>query len=411
LASDAATGYGTAEHWSARMKGGLGSPEEMDAKMPKKMRDICNQWIVATYQMDEMENAAGALVCARVLRMFLIFFIVTSTIGLCVGFFLKASLAAPMESEQYGELAAPDLVVCPSPWGSAFLGFNFKAAEKGLVPGTAFKALDSHNYSYSPFDPTEVSSGDSEQWLHHCMIMKFNDVMLKPHGKVAQYTAFETVALTFNAQSEDGKFNYGFCNGDNRLPQRWFYGALGSRITGEISYDQVNVGASDVSEGIPRSILGFKGTGNALLGSDTRMEYFYGYFMVRVLSAQAKGLTVFAVIAFVLLLAAAVNNCGLFELFFVEYVPDDEPQPSLEPNLFCQAFCGKWFSSCRRRKAKPEDEEDPAEADAEGAAGAEAPPVKEEPPADSFRKEPSASRQAGATEDALPNAPNVRPIR
>lgn len=377
MKSPDATSYGTAEpeeHWSARMKGGFESPEAMDAKMPKKMRDICNNWIVATYQFDEMENAAGALVCARVLRMFLIFFIVTSTIGLCVGFFLKASLAAPMESEQYGELDAPNLVVCPSPWGSAFLGYNFKTAEKGLVPGSDFKALSAANFSSSAFDPTTVSSGDSEQWLHNCMIVNLKHVLLKPHGEVAQYTAFETVALTFNAQSEDGKFNFGFCNGDNGLPQRWYYGSLGSRITGEINYDQVNVGASDVSEGIPRSILGFKSSGSSLLGSDTRMEYFYGYFMVRVLSAQAKGLTIFAIIAFVLLLAAAVNNCGLFELFFVEYVSPDEPQPSLEPNMFCQAFCGQWFSSCRRRKAKPEDEEDPAEADAEGAADGEATP-------------------------------------
>jgi hypothetical protein len=329
------------------------TPDEIDAKMPKRMRDICNNWIVEAHQFDEMENAGGALMCARLLRAFLIFFIVTSSFGLCVGFIFKASLAAPMETEQYGEISAPGVVFCASPWGTDFLGFEIQAIKEGLVPGNSWHDIPATNWSIDPFvsAPPEMASA-----LANCKYLNIKDVFLHPRGKVAQYAGFETIRMTINAQSEDGKFNFGFCNEDNLMPQRWSYAALGTRVTGEIKYDQVNVGASDVSEGTPRSILAFSTSGSISLGSTTELEYFFGYFMVRVLSAQAKGLTIFAVVAFVLLLAAAVNNCGLFELFFVEYVPDDEPAPSLVPNMVCQEICGKAFSSCRRRKQDPDEE-------------------------------------------------------
>jgi len=293
----------------------------------------------------------------------LIFFIVSSSIGLCVGFFFKASLSAPVETEQYASLPAPNVVFCASPWGTDFLGFDVIAVQEGLVPGKAFKDLQVANWSLGNFNST--LGHESADQLTGCKIISLIDVNLKAHGKVAQYTSFETIRLRINAQSEDGKFNFGFCNSDNELPQRWSYGALGDRLTGEIKYDQVNVGASDVSEGTPRSILSFKTTGTISLGTKTELEYFYGYFMVRVLSAQAKGLTVFAIVAFVLLLAAAVNNCGLFDLFFTEFVADDEEPPALVPNLVCQAVCGQAFGACRRRKADPTaegaDDEKPEE--------------------------------------------------
>jgi hypothetical protein len=335
------------------------TPDELDAKLPPKIRHICNHWIVASYQFDEMENAGAALMCARVLRAFLIFFIVTSTFGLIVGFVLKASLAAPMESEQYSGLAPPSVVICASPWGSEFTSFKFETAQKGTIPGTHFEDLGSSNYSFHSFVPEQ--SEESHTWLSGCKVVEVKDVIFHPHGQIARYSYFDTMKVSFAATSQDGFFNYGFCNGDNKQPQRWQYGTLGKVITGEVQYDQVNVGASDVSEGDPRSILSFKTTGEASIGSSTQIEYYYGYFMVRVLSAQGAGITLFGMVAFVLLVAAAVNNCGLFELFFVEFVPDDEPYPSMVPNLLCQAICGKWFSFCRVRKKSPEPSEDPQE--------------------------------------------------
>jgi len=363
LSDNMAPGYGTEappHAWHHHLK--FPTPDEIDARMPKKMATICNDWIVGTHQFDEMENAGGALVCARVLRGFLIFFIITSSIGLCVGFFFKASLASPMETEQYGEMDAPSVVFCASPWGTDFLGFDVISVQEGEVPGKAFASLPGNNWSVQSFN---ASLGhETASMLTGCKVIALNDVRLHPHGKVAQYTAFDTIRMAINAQTEDGMFNFGFANADGELPQRWAYGSLGERLSGEISYDQVNVGASDVSEGTPRSILGFKGQGSTNLGTRTEVEYYFGYFMVRVLSAQAKGLTIFACVAFVLLFAAAVNNCGLFELFFVEYIPDDEEPPALVPNLVCQAICGNFFTSCRRRKPDPADEEDPKEAEA-----------------------------------------------
>lgn len=346
------------------------TPEEMDAKLPAKIRDLCNNWVVEVHQFDEMDNAGGALVCARVLRAFLIFFIFTSTLGLIVGFYYKGSLASPMETEQSSSLAAPSVVFCASPWGSDFLGFSVEGLSQGLIPGPEFHALPSSNYTLKDFNTTLAT--ESAPFMGGCKYVRLNSVMLKPRGKIAQYSSFETVRLAINAQTEDGTFNYGFCNADNEMPQRWNYGSLGSRITGEIHYDQVNVGATEVSEGTPRSILAFASSGSSMIGSKTELEYYYGYFMLRVLSAQSKGISIFSYVAFVLLVAAAVNNCGLFELFFVEYVPDDEPPPALVPNMLCQATLGQLCSACRRRKDPAADPAaaDPTEADAEAAAPA-----------------------------------------
>jgi hypothetical protein len=354
------SGFGTFEspRWMQELTPRFPSPEEMDERLPKRMRDICNDWIVATHQFDEMENAGGALTCARLLRGFLIFFIVTSSIGLCVGFFFKASLAAPMETEQYPELAAPGVVFCASPWGTDFMGFEVQAVQKGVVPGNDWHDVPTKKWKVDAFNTS--LAGDIAKTLTPCKYLNIKDLPLHSRGKVARYEGFETIRLKLSAQSQDGKYNFGFCNADNPMPQRWSYASLGNRETGEISYDQVNVGASDVSDGEPRSVLNFKSSGSMMLGKTTELEFYYGYFFVRVLSAQAKGLTVFAIVAFVLLLAAAINNCGLFELFFVEYVPDDEPAPSMVPNILCQTVCGPFFSACRRRKQKDDGEAEAA---------------------------------------------------
>merc|ERR1719182_1230708 len=130
-----------------------------------------------------MENAGAALFCARILRMFLIFFIVTSTFGLIVGFVLKASLAAPMESEQYSGLSPPSVVLCASPWGSEFMSFKFETAQTGTIPGNDFKDLGSSNYSFESFIPEQ--SEESHTWLSSCKLVKINDVTFHPHGQIA----------------------------------------------------------------------------------------------------------------------------------------------------------------------------------------------------------------------------------
>jgi hypothetical protein len=205
-------------------------------------------------------------------------------------------------------------------------------------------------------DPAEIKRelDDTFNALSGCYEL-FLSAVLRPRGKVAQYIAFDTVHVAFDAGTPDGHYNFGFVNGDGPYPQRWYSAALKTRNTGEISYDQLNVGASDVSEGIPHSVMNFGSMGTANTASgDTELEFFYGYFFIRILAVQKGGITIFALVAFILLLAASINNCGLFELFFQEYVPDDEPPPELEPNILCQAVCGKCFSSCRRKKAEPE---------------------------------------------------------
>lgn len=330
--------------------------EAMDRRMPERMRTFCNEWVVAAHQFDNMESPAGALLCGRVLRMFLIFFIVMSTTGLIVGFVLKGKIESPMATEQVQSMVAPSLVLCPSPWGTYFKDFNVAKVEEGLTPGESFHKIDFNLTSFN-----SSLANDSSAAVTGCHNVELG-VRLQPHGPVAAYTSFDTVRVTFDAASEDGNYMFGFTNGDGPMPQRWATALLGQRETGEIGYDQTNVGASDVSEGDPRSTLNFNSMGaHPSASGSTELDFYYGYFMIRILQAQARGITVFAIVAFMLLVAASVNNCGLFDLFFVEYVPDDEPPPELVPNMVCQVVCGRCFSSCRRRKEPQEETEETAE--------------------------------------------------
>lgn len=313
---------------------------EVDQKMPSKMRDFCDTWVVAPEQFENMEDPVGAMLCARALRMFLIVFVITATVGLIVGFILKRALpgGGALEMEQVEKLGAPSVMLCASPWGTSFKSFKVNSVEKGIVPGTSFSALK--------FDEKTVNSFTALSRCHHVLL----STVLMPHGEMGQYTSFDTIRLGFTAETEDGTYNFGFTNSDGPLPQVWSYASLGSRVIGHINYDQLNVGKNEIFSGTPRSSLSFQSTGSVNSKSGTELEYFFQSFAIRTLSVQSSGLTLFTVVTFILLVAAAVNNCGLFDIFFVEYVPDDEPPPVLEPNVFFRATLGRCFSSCRRRK-------------------------------------------------------------
>jgi len=314
--------------------------DEVNQRMPSKMRDFCDTWVVAPNQFENMEDPVGAMLCARALRMFLIVFVITATVGLIVGFIFKSALpgGGALEMEQVEKLGAPSVMLCASPWGTSFKSFKVHSVEKGVVPGTSFSALK--------FDEVAVNASATLSKCQHVLL----STVLLPHGEIGQYTSFDTIRLGFNAETEDGTYNFGFTNSDGPLPQVWSYASLGSRVTGHINYDQLNVGKNEVFDGTPRSSLTFQSTGSVNSKSGvTELEYFFQSFAIRTLSVQSHGLTLFTVVTFVLLVAAAVNNCGLFDIFFVEYIPDDE-QPVLEPNIFFRATLGKCFSSCRRRK-------------------------------------------------------------
>jgi hypothetical protein len=334
----------SAQRAAQKLDGGLTAIEnEVDQRMPSKMRDFCDTWVVAPDQFENMEDPVGAMLCARALRMFLIVFVITATVGLIVGFILKRALpgGGALEMEQVEKLGAPSVMLCASPWGTSFKNFKVNSVEKGIVPG------DESYFSAVKFDEKAVNSTATLSKCQHVLL----STVLMPHGEIGQYTSFDTIRLGFTAETEDGTYNFGFTNSDGPLPQVWSYASLGSRVTGHINYDQLNVGKNEVFDGTPRSSLTFQSSGSVNSKSGvTELEYFYQSFMIRTLSVQTHGLTLFTVVTFVLLVAAAVNNCGLFDIFFVEYVPDDEPPPVLEPNVFFRATLGKCFSSCRRRK-------------------------------------------------------------
>lgn len=313
---------------------------QLSPRSGSKMRDCCDTWVVAPYQFDNMEDPVGAMLCARALRMFLIVFIITATVGLIVGFIFKAALpgGGALAMAQVDEMGAPSVMLCASPWGTSFKSFKVHSVEKGVVPGTSFSALQ--------FDEVAVNASARLSKCQHVLL----STVLLPHGEIGQYTSFDTIRLGFNAETEDGTYNFGFTNSDAPLPQVWSYASLGSRDIGHIDYDQFNDGKNAVFAGTHKSSLTFQSTGSVNSKSGfTELEYFFQSFTIRTLSVQSHGMTLFTVVTFLLLVAAAVNNCGLWDMCFVEYIPDGE-QPPLEPNIVVRSTLGKCFSSCRRRK-------------------------------------------------------------
>lgn len=317
----------------------------IEGKVNEQMPPLKVSMMPSSEQFKNMEDPVGALLCARALRMFLIVFVVIATVGLIAGFILKRALpgGGALEMQQVQKLGAPSVMLCASPWGTSFRSFKVNSVEKGVLPGTSFSALK--------FDEKAVNTSAALSKCQHVLL----STVLMPHGDIGQYTSFETIRLGFAAETEDGTYNFGFTNKDGPLPQVWSYASLGSRVTGRIDYDQLNVGKNEVFDGTPRSSLTFQSTGSVSTKSGvTELEYFYQSFVIRTFSVQTHGLSLLSLVTFILLVAAAVNNCGLFDIFFVEYVPDDE-QPVLEPNIFCRATLGTCFSSCRRRKVLEEE--------------------------------------------------------
>jgi hypothetical protein len=340
LSLDVAAGYGSAKGAEAK------------AKAEAEVSTFCDNWIVDRRQFDGAPSAT--LLCARILRCILMFFVVTSVAGLIVSFILRKSGGFAMEGEQQEAMEAPSPVLCPSPWGSQFSKFEVFSVSVGVVPGGEFHVVE---HKVKPYNASASPA------LAGCQYVHIHE-MLKPHGKPGEYTAFETVRVSFRASSEDGSYHFGFTNSDGPVPQRWSYGSLGLRLSGEIQTDNTVVGATDFTDGKAHSTLTFKPSGHKNItasGGDgtTELEFFYGYFMVRVLAATAEGISFFAFVTFVLLLAAALNNYGLFDFVFVEQSDGPQEPTKLEPNVALRVLCGPCLPCCKGREDKPTDEVGP----------------------------------------------------
>merc|ERR1719247_2421452 len=108
-----------------------------------------------------MEHPDATLYCARVLRVFLIFFITISTFGLIVGFVLKGKLENPMVTEGQKSIDAPSVVFCPSPWGSFFNTFQVNNVQEGIIPGGDWHAIP---YEVHKFNNSLVYKDEKDEW-------------------------------------------------------------------------------------------------------------------------------------------------------------------------------------------------------------------------------------------------------
>jgi len=339
--------------------------KEMEEKAEQAMNaanEFLDEWVVDKRSFEGYPEAT--LTCARGLMIFLMVFITTSTLGLCIGFVFAGSLEGTIALEQVAEFDSPSVVICPSPWGTSFTKFQLTDVSFGEIPGTAFHPIEHQVVPFALEKPAknedEAYSGKKKKGnstnlravqgsLKHCHKVLI-DQQFHPHGDPGEYIAFDTVRLSFSATSADGFYNFAFTNPDGPNPQSWSWAYLGTRTSGELVYDQVEEGASEVSEGTPHARLPFRVLGSGATGGDTQLEFCFGIFLINLISAQSSPISIFAIVSFILLVAAALNNFGLFELFFVERQDEDAPPPLLEPNILCRKIFGPVFVCCRRKE-------------------------------------------------------------
>jgi hypothetical protein len=344
-----------------------GVNRQIDSK--KRARNFCERFVVASHQFETMEDPGGALLCARILRMVLIITVVTALLSLIIAFVIKHALpgGGVVEMSQVSSLPAPSVMICPSPWGSRFRSFQVASVQEGSTPGgEAFHDVDFDVKDVNMqallgndflADIEHLGQGDDLGVLEKCHRVMLS-LDLHPHGHPGTYTAFDTVRVGFRASTVDGNFNFGFFNDDGKLPQVWSFASLNDHTTGYINYDQLNIGKNEMVSGVPHSNLAFQNAGHAnSTRGMTELEFYYRYFMVRNVAGQDDRVGAYIIISFLLLMVAAINNCGIFDILFVEHVPHGE-EPPLEPNALFRAMCGPCFSSCRRRKDLDAPEDD-----------------------------------------------------
>jgi len=306
----------------------------------------CNN-IVDSRQFEEYP--AMTLLVARVIRALLTFFIIVCVIALVMSYFFEGKITTIEEIDQQEFMPAPNVVVCPQPWGATWTkgGLQVEGAKVQQVPGT----ITDRELNLTRTDCTIIS-----ERLSKCNCFEFMSNLLYPHGARGNLEYLDYIRFTFTAATgEDSmkqstQYAFGFYPDNKNIPQQWTYGQLGHISEGDVKLEEVAHGKTEFTEGTAMSRYSFKMTGEAV-NPDGKTVLVFGYdkYLSYIISSFGDKFSVFAVMTILITFCAAINNFGLFDIFFPEKVDELEPA-QLEPNLCCVTVFGGCCMFCNPKK-------------------------------------------------------------
>jgi len=291
------------------------------------------------------EYPAMTLLVARVIRALLTFFIIVCVIALVMSYFFEGKITTIEEIDQQEFMAAPNVVICPQPWGATFgkSGLTVEGAKLQQVPG----AVTDRELNF-----TRVSCSPISERLSKCNCFEFESNLLYPHGARGNLEYLDYIRFTFKGDTGESmkqstQYAFGFYPDNRNIPQQWTYGQLGHISEGDVKLEEVAHGKTEFTEGTAMSRYSFRMTGEAA-SPDGKTVLVFGYdkYLAYIISSFGDKFSVFAVMTILITFCAAINNFGLFDIFFPEKVDEVEPA-QLEPNMCCVAVFGSCCMFCK----------------------------------------------------------------
>jgi hypothetical protein len=310
--------------------------------MEKCGGDTWCQYLVDKRQFEEYP--AMTLLVARVIRAALGFFIVVCVVALVVSYFFEGKITTLEEIDQQEFMQAPNLAVCPQPWGTKFQG------EGMFVHGaTMIQVPSAPNYQPKELQFNRTDCSFLSDRMGTCQCFDFTHVFLHPHGERGDLQFFDYIRLEFDAKSDPkqtSQYAFGFYPPNMRPPQQWSYAELGSVSEGDIRYEEVAHGKTEFTEGTTEPRFGFSSRGFAPNpGGRTVLVFGYNKFLAFITSSFTERFSIFAIMTVLITFCAAINNFGLFDIFFPEKVSEEDPT-QLEPNMCCVMVFGSCCTLC-----------------------------------------------------------------
>jgi len=292
------------------------------------------QYVVADEQLEDFP--AATLLCARVCRLLLLFFIIFCVLGLISGWLFEGDMTLMEEVITKNEMPLPNVAICPQPWGSTFTGnlMGVESAEMIQVPGG--KNVGKAKY-------TETTCPPSEGRLLYCSCVDLSENVIEPHGKRGELAYFDYIKLRLSAENDSPAFQFalGFYAGDVS-PQQWSYVTEGHIVEGDVKMEEVATGKTEFSDGESVARFNFRVTGDAPAEDGmTTLVFGYDKYLSFVISSFASKWSFFAMMTLLITFCAAINNFQLFELTFPEKSETSalEPAPCFRFMCFCFVCC------------------------------------------------------------------------
>jgi len=314
--------------------------EMVNEYMKKCGGDTWCNYIVDSRQFEEYP--AMTLLVARVVRGLLAFFIVVCVIALVMSYFFEGKITTIEEIDQQEWIPAPNVALCPQPWGSKWsTPVEVHGTKMMQVPGGQMD----RELNYTRSDCATLSNR-----LSACTCFIFSSNILKPHGERGNLEYWEYVRFSFTGEGDAKKSNqfaFGFFPDNNRMPQQWTYAQLGHISEGDVKLEEVASGKTEFTEGTSEPRFSFRLSGEAPSPDGVTVLVFgYDKYLAYIVSSFGNKYSIFAIMTILITFCAAINNFGLFEIFFPEIVDEDEPA-QLQPNLCCATICGPCCMLCK----------------------------------------------------------------